>query len=315
VIIEKENIFPLQSGQRRIGVFDSGIGGLTVLHELNLLFPNDNFVYIGDTARLPYGTKSRETVIKYSQALSCSLLEFDVDAVVVACNTASTHALEAVSHLAAGLPVVGMIDPAAIAAVSTTKNNHVGVIATSGTIHSGAYSQALQRLSPQIRVSPASCQMLVALAEEGWTHFSDDIARSILLRYLDPLFDCEGAPDTLILGCTHFPVFSDIIRDILGGEVCLINSGAVAAKSLYAAIGGSAYQGPARPVSQRINFFATDDTARFARNAIRFFDQQLDPAQVSLIDVSYSAASEERARQAMSRRQKPSGQSSASTAA
>ncbi|MDY0029694.1 MAG: glutamate racemase [Pseudobdellovibrionaceae bacterium] len=306
---------PLINGQRRIGVFDSGIGGLTVLHELNALFPNDNFVYIGDTARLPYGTKSRETVIKYSESLTQKILDFDVDAVVIACNTASTHALEAVLAKVGPIPAIGMIEPAAIAAAAATKNNRIAVIATSGTIHSGAYSIALKNLAPHIQVNPASCQMLVALAEEGWTHYSDEITRRILLRYLDPLFDQTQPPDTLILGCTHFPVFSKIITDILGDGVTLINSGAAAAQVLYSRLGPSPYQGPALSFASRMNFFATDDTARFARNAIRFFDQQLDPSQVSLIDVSYSAASDESARQAISRRQNPSGQSSESTAA
>lgn len=306
---------PLINGQRRIGVFDSGIGGLTVLHELNALFPNDNFVYIGDTARLPYGTKSRETVIKYSESLTQKILDFDVDAIVVACNTASTHALDAVLAKAGAIPAIGMIEPAAIAAASITKNNHVAVIATSGTIHSGAYSAALKNLAPHIHVSPASCQMLVALAEEGWTHYSDEITRGILLRYLEPLFDQAQAPDTLILGCTHFPVFSEIITDILGSGVSLVNSGAAAAQVLFSRLGPAPYQGPVIPFAARMNFFATDDTTRFARNAIRFFDQQLDPSQVALIDVSYSAASDDSARHAISRRQNPSGQSNESTAA
>ncbi len=297
---------------RKIGVFDSGIGGLTVLKELNLLFPHDFFIYLGDTARLPYGTKSRETVIRYSESLARVLSGFDVDAIVVACNTASTHALDAVTALVAPIPVIGMLEPAAKAAVLATCNHHVGVIATSGTIQSGGYARLLNQLDPQITVNSAACQMLVALAEEGWTDSDDQIARSILARYLDPIFDQPHAPDTLILGCTHFPVFSDIISDLLGDNVVLINSGAAAAKSL-AQLLGSGSSNAAHSGAERLRFFATDDPARFVRNATRFFDHQLDPKQVELIDVSY-AASDDKARQAMSRLQNPSGQSSTSTA-
>ncbi len=298
---------------RKIGVFDSGMGGLTVLRELNLLFPNDSFIYLGDTARLPYGTKSRETVIKYSESLARVLLGFDVDAIVVACNTASTHALDAVTHLAAPIPVIGMIEPAAKEAVSATRNHRVGVIATTGTIQSAGYANLLNQLDPEIVVSSVACQMLVALAEEGWSDFDDPIARSILLRYLSPVFDQAHAPDTLILGCTHFPVFSKIITDLLGDGVALINSGAAAAKTLVQNIGSGA-SNAAPDASQRMRFFATDDPARFARNSARFFDHHLEAHQVELIDVSY-AASEDKARQAMSRRQNPSGQSNSSTAA
>jgi len=297
---------------RKIGVFDSGIGGLTVLRELNALFPNDNFFYIGDTARLPYGTKSRETVIRYSESLARIVLGFGVDAVVVACNTASTHALEAVTVLAAPVPVIGMIEPAAYAAVAATRNNHIGVIATAGTIQSGAYARTLDRVSPHTTVCSAACQMLVALAEEGWTDQGDPVVRSILSRYLDPLFDHAHAPDTLILGCTHFPVFSHIITEILGDGVTLINSGVAAAKTLSSCLGAAKY--PVDP-QNRIRFFSTDDPTRFARNACRFFDHPLDSHQVELIDISYSAAEDDKARQAMSRLQNPSGQSIKSTAA
>lgn len=300
---------------KKIGVFDSGIGGLTVLKELNSLFPYDSFIYIGDTARLPYGTKSRETVIRYAESLCLAILQHDVDAIVVACNTASTHALDAVTEMAAGIPVIGMIGPAAAAALHASHNGQIAVMATSGTIHSGAYARMIGEIEPRASVHSISAQMLVALAEEGWSHFSDPIARGILHRYLDPVFDHAETPDTLILGCTHFPVFAEMIGDILGPSVALINSGAAAAKVLSQCLPASTGRGDN---DHRIRFFATDDTVRFARNAIRFFDHQLEPSQVELIDISVYAADDgdsERARQAMSRRQNPSGQSMRSTAA
>lgn len=299
---------------RLIGVFDSGIGGLTVLTELNRLFPKDNFIYIGDTARLPYGTKSRETVIKYALSLTRAILPHDPDALVIACNTASTHAREAVEEVAGGIPVIGMIEPAAIAAKAATRTNRIAVMATAGTVASGAYTRALSALDPAVRVTEIPAQMLVALAEEGWTGFDDHIARACLDRYLAPVFDRADAPDTLILGCTHFPVLSEMITDLLGANVALVNSGAAAARSLAGCcMVGAEVKAPARDLDARTRFFATDDPARFARNATRFFGAPLDESKVELIDVTHY--SEESARHAISRRQNPSGQSIESTAA
>lgn len=276
---EKEKNIQEEGINRRIGVFDSGIGGLTVLKALKALLPYESYVYIGDTARLPYGTKSRETVIKYSESLTRAVLKQNIKALVVACNTASTHALEAVTELAAPLPVIGMIEPAATAACNATKINHVAVIATSGTIHSGAYTKAIQSRAPEIKVSNAACQMLVSLAEEGWNDPNDSITRSVLHRYLDSLFDQQNPPDTLILGCTHFPVFSPVISDILGPEITLINSGEEASKTLLDKIS------PTTTEPSKAKFYATDDPHRFARNATRFYDHQLNPDDVELIDV------------------------------
>ncbi len=257
-----------------IGVFDSGIGGLTVLKALQSRYPGESYVYIGDTARLPYGTKSPETVIRYAETLTKAVIKHNVKAIVVACNTASTHALPFVSALAGNIPVLGMIEPAAKAALAKTHNNHVGVLATFGTVRSGIYETTLKKLSPQIEVSSAACQMLVALAEEGWTH--DKIAKDILRKYLEPLFDRQNRPDTLILGCTHFPLFENAIREILGPEIALINSGEAAAQELYITEGSG---------EAGTKFFSTDDPARFAKNAAKFFDRELSEGEVELIDV------------------------------
>jgi glutamate racemase len=262
-----------------IGVFDSGIGGLTVLKALVQQFPAESYIYIGDTARLPYGTKSPETVIRYSRNLTHAVLQHNVKAVVVACNTASTHALEAVKEMAAPIPVIGMIEPAAKAALAVTKNNRIGIIATSGTVGSGAYLRQLQKLRPEVEVFSEPCQMLVALAEEGWS--SGDITESVIRRYLDPLFHQASPPDTLILGCTHFPVFEPLLRKILGEGVTLINSGKAAAESLAAYIPVSTEAG-----TGTLQFFATDDPHRFADNAAKFFDHRLSYQDVQLIDVT-----------------------------
>lgn len=258
-----------------IGVFDSGIGGLTVLKALRKKYPNESYVYIGDTARLPYGTKSPETIIRYSQALTRAILEHNVKAIVVACNTASTHALSAVKSMAGNLPVLGMIEPASHAALRATKNNHIGVLATFGTVNSDIYAKTIKRLNPEARISSQACQMLVSLAEEGWA--DDKIAKDTLRKYLEPVFDRQNRPDTLILGCTHFPLFEHSIRDILGPDVTLINSGQAAADELVINQTDSD--------SSSIKFLATDDPARFAINAAKFFGQDISDKDVTLIDV------------------------------
>lgn len=261
-----------------IGVFDSGIGGLTVLKALQHHFPQESFIYIGDTARLPYGTKSPETVSKYAESLTKEILTHDVKAVVVACNTASTHGLPAVKLLAGDLPVLGMIDPAAEAAMNASRSKHIGVIATFGTIKSDVYKKALIAQNADCKVSSVACQILVALAEEGWSE--NAIAKATLHQYLDPMFDRADAPDTLILGCTHFPVFAPLIKDILGDGVTLINSGEAASHSLIDMLPqGSTGTTP------HTEFFVTDDPHRFAENAAKFYDHKIIPDNVTLIDI------------------------------
>lgn len=273
-------IIPDSLQNRPIGVFDSGIGGLTVLKALKQHFPNESYIYVGDTARLPYGTKSPETVVKYAQSLTKKILEKDVKAIVVACNTASTHALHAVEDMAGALPVIGMIDPAADAALAVTRSSHIGVMATFGTIKSDAYARALKARRTDCIISSVACQILVALAEEGWAD-DDDIARATLHRYLDPVFSKADAPDTLILGCTHFPVFAPLLKEILGDGVALVNSGEAA----------SLHLSPFLPRQNqgkegKIEFLVTDDPARFADNAIKFFDNRLLGSDVALIDIN-----------------------------
>lgn len=263
-----------------LAVFDSGIGGLTVLRAIRERFPRESYVYLGDTARLPYGTKSPETVIRYSETLCRSLLDYQPKAIVIACSTASTHAGQAVSTLAAPIPVIGVIEPTARAAATATRCGHIAVIGTYGTIRKGAYEQEIHALSPDLRVSSQACQMLVALAEEGWSHHA--VARATLHEYLDPLFDRPDAPDTLVLGCTHFPVFTDLLREILGPQVALIDSGSAAAVALKTVIA----EGPADSPASTLKILATDDPARFAANAAKFFDVKLTRDDVCQIDVT-----------------------------
>lgn len=263
---------------RPIGVFDSGIGGLTVLKALQHHFPHESFIYIGDTARLPYGTKSPATVARYAESLTKEILYHNVKAVVVACNTASTHGLHAVKNLASPLPVIGMIDPAAKAAIAASRSKHIGVMATSGTIKSNAYQKALLQHNQNCKLSSVACQILVALAEEGWA--DEDIARATLHKYLDPIFHQADAPDTLILGCTHFPVFSPLIQDILGPSVTLINSGEAASHDLLDVL-----EPNTKSTQGKTAFFVTDDPHRFADNAAKFYDDRISADDVTLIDI------------------------------
>jgi len=209
----------MDMSQAPIGVFDSGIGGLTVLAEILRLLPNENFIYLGDTARVPYGTKSSKTVITYSQSNSRFLLSKGIKLLVVACNTASAVALQSL-RWDFDIPIIGVIEPGARRAVSLTKTGKVGVIGTPSTIKSNAYKKAIENISPAIKVFSISCPLFVPLAEEGWT--DDEIAELAARKYLDPLK--ELGIDVLILGCTHYPLLKSVIQNVVGKEVTLVDS-------------------------------------------------------------------------------------------
>jgi glutamate racemase len=215
---------------RPIGVFDSGIGGMTVVKELFETVPNESIVYFGDTARVPYGTKSVETVQRYAREDTELLLAYDVKMIVVACNTVSATALEEVERMANGIPVIGMIGPCAAEAVRATKNGRIGIIGTEATIASGAYEAAIAKeglMQEKIcETFSKACPLFVPLAEEGWTsHVATEVIAEEYLRDL-----AVKEIDTLILGCTHYPVLAGVIQRTMGPRVTLINSGAMAAK-------------------------------------------------------------------------------------
>jgi glutamate racemase len=202
-----------------IGVFDSGIGGLTVVSALREVLPNESIFYLGDTARVPYGSKSATTVQRYSLEIASILLEENAKTVVVACNTASAIAL---SQLIENVPVrvTGVILPGAQAAIAATRSGHVGVIGTRATINSGAYERALRSFDPDVRVTGRACPLLVPLIEEGW--LNHPITDQIIMQYLEPLLQ-EGI-DTLVLGCTHYPLLRPAIARLLGGSITLVDS-------------------------------------------------------------------------------------------
>ena len=213
--------------QRPIGVFDSGIGGLTVVRELLQRLPNERIVYFGDTARVPYGPKSPATVARYSEEAASYLLTRDVKMIVIACNTATAHAAQRLSSLLP-IPVLGVIEPGARAAVQATRTQRVGVIGTAGTIASGAYDLAVRRRLADARVYAQPCPLFVPLVEEGWrTHGA---ARLIAEDYLAPLREMDV--DVLILGCTHYPLLRELIADVMGPEIRLVDSAAETASEV-----------------------------------------------------------------------------------
>ena len=201
-----------------VGVFDSGVGGLTVAREIMRNLPSEKIVYFGDTARVPYGSKSKDTVIRYSSQIVHFLREQNVKAIVIACNTASAFALEAVQDKL-DIPVLGVIEAGARVAAEETKNKRVGVIGTVGTVGSGIHESYLKRLNPEITVIGKACPLFVPLVEEGWLH--DPVTVEVASRYLQELKDEQV--DTLILGCTHYPLIRSTIQEVMGEKVRLVN--------------------------------------------------------------------------------------------
>ena len=210
-----------------IGVFDSGVGGLTVVREIMRNLPEEKIVYFGDTARVPYGSKSAETVTRYSRQIVRFLQTQNVKAIVIACNTASAFALETIEK-EIDLPILGVVKPGAEMALKTTKNKRIGVIATEGTIHSGLYQRLISQEDPEVSVYGQPCPLFVPLVEEGWT--KDPVTEVVARRYLKELL--EKDIDTLIMGCTHYPLLRSLLRHVVGEKVTLVNPAYETAQAL-----------------------------------------------------------------------------------
>ncbi|MEO7457663.1 MAG: glutamate racemase [Gemmatimonadaceae bacterium] len=263
----------VQDRSAPIGVFDSGLGGLTVAHEIMRQLPNESLIYFGDTARVPYGPKSPETVRRYSREIAGFLLDEGVKAIVVACNTATAHALPMLeSEL--DVPVLGVVGPGARAAVKGTRNGHIGVIGTEGTIRSGAYVRAIHAESPDAKVTAIACPLLVPLVEEGWT--DHDATWSIAEEYLEPLLSADV--DTLVLGCTHYPLLKSVIGEIVGRTVRLIDSAEETAADTRRML---EEQGLAsEPKTPSYRFIASDDPQMFLRLGQRFLGDAIEGVEV-----------------------------------
>lgn len=251
-----------------IGVFDSGVGGLTVAAALSRRLPEEAIVYLGDTARLPYGSKSEETVTQYTRKNIGFLLRQGVKAVVVACNTASALALP---HLVASdappVPTWGVVGPGARRAAAVTAGR-VGVIATESTVRSDAYGKALRALRPEVRVESRACPLFVPLVEEGW--HDDPVTEEVARRYLGPLL--EGGIDTLVLGCTHYPLLRPLLARVAGDGVALVDSAETVAEEVAAGLAEAGLAAPAGSAGGH-RLFLTDTSAGFARLARRILDE------------------------------------------
>ncbi|MDH5637933.1 MAG: glutamate racemase [Nitrospinota bacterium] len=262
---------------RPIGIFDSGIGGLTVLKELHLRFPDEELVYLGDTARVPYGSKSKETVVRYTRNNIDFLEAEGVKLVVVACNTASAYALpELKDHQSP--PVVGVIQGGVEAAAKLT-GGRIGVIGTEATIISNVYQQALARLSPGVSVKARACPMFVPLVEEGWV--DNDIARAVAHRYLS---DLRGEVDTLVLGCTHYPMLKGTIKQTLGEGTRLIDSAEETANMVGQKLDRLGMRASSKEKPPKVRFYVTDSPKRSMEVARRMLGQ-IDIQEAEYVDI------------------------------
>jgi glutamate racemase len=271
-----------------IGIFDSGVGGLTVLSALRTRLAGEHYIYLGDTARLPYGTKSRDTVIRYSAQASLRLVEQGIKLLVVACNTASAAALPDLRRLYAPLPVIGVVEPGAQAVcrllASKDGECHILVMATESTVKGGAYTRAIRALRPDARITGLACSLLVPMAEEGW--MDGPIVESVIRRYLEQLGGEAARPlDCIVLGCTHFPPLAASIAAVAGPGIPMIDSAVTTAEAVEAELQKS---GLLRPKDEEatgppLRFLTTDAPERFARVGGLFLNLGLAPEEVELV--------------------------------
>lgn len=252
-----------------IGVFDSGLGGMTAVRALTALLPHEDIVYFGDTGRVPYGSRSRETICRYAKQDEDFLLSKGVKLIIAACGTVSSVAAE--ESAALPVPFIGVVEPSAQAAAKASRNGRVGVIGTAATVASQSFPRALARINPALSVFSESCPLFVPLVEEGWISSDDPVAVAAARRYLQPLK--EQNIDTLILGCTHFPLLSGIISQVMGDSVVLIDTGHAAAEAARAYL---AEQDLLNPSGGECSFFVSDRPAGFSRLAGLFLGKEIE---------------------------------------
>lgn len=266
--------------KRPIGVFDSGLGGLTAVRELKKLLPREHIVYFGDTGRVPYGGRSRETILKYARQDVAFLRTFDLKAVVIACGTVSATALEALAS-ENSIPLLGVVEPAGLAAVAATRNQKVGLIGTQASIRSGAYEKVISRAAPSVRITAAPCPLLVPLVENGRFRPGDIVAETVTAEYLAPIRD--AGVDTLVLGCTHYPLLKPLIAAYMGAGVALIDAGEQCARSTAELLRKS---GALAPDSQcgACSYYVSDSVEGFSNLASIFLRQDV-AADVRQIDI------------------------------
>lgn len=255
--------------RRPIGIFDSGVGGLTVFREIARRLPGEDLIYLGDSARVPYGTKSPDTVQRYTREAASFLLRRDIKMLVVACNTATAAALPALQSTLQ-IPVVGVVQPGAEAAIRATEGR-IGVIATEGTVKSRAYTNAIRALRPDVAVIEAACPLFVPLVEEGWANTR--VAREVAEIYLAPLVD--AGIDTLVLGCTHYPLLRNTIQSVVGDGITIVDSAETTAEKVHSNIPDDASAGSGEHL-----FLVTDAAERFQKIAGEFLEQNVENLQL-----------------------------------
>jgi glutamate racemase len=272
----------IDASELPIGVFDSGVGGLTVLKALRETLPDEHLIYLGDTARLPYGTKSPASISRYASQATRKLQERGIKLLVVACNTASAVALDALKQQMAPLPVVGVVEPGAQAAVDARPGGRHLVMATEATVRLGAYRRAIEARDSQAEVSELACEMLVALAEEGWT--DNGIAEAIVRRYLADAGITTEEPDSVILGCTHFPLLRPTIERVFDSGIAVVDSAsttAAVARSMLDELSLAVTDGN----GGGLELLATDGATRFARVGGQFLGEFFSADDVSIVDL------------------------------
>ena len=257
-----------------VGVFDSGIGGLTVAQEVIRQLPHESVIYFGDTARVPYGAKSPDTVRRYSREIAAYLDDQGVKSIVIACNTATAHALSVLRD-EMDMPVIGVVEPGARAAVAATTRGHIGVIGTVGTIKSGAYERAIRALNPDVLITVRACPLFVPLVEEGW--MDHDATRLIAREYLAPMLEADI--DTLVLGCTHYPLLKPLLADVLGPGVTLIDSAEETAAETARTL-KSKHLAAAPDADPTYRFIASDDPLQFLQLGQRFLGGTMEGVEI-----------------------------------
>lgn len=277
----------MNNAELPIGLFDSGVGGLTVFKAIGEILPAENLLYLGDTARVPYGIKSQRTIIRYALMATQKLVERGVKMLVVACNTAAAAALPEITSHFAPIPVVGVVEPGASAAVAASSRGFIAVIGTEATIYGNAYQTAIKRLAPNARVVARPCTLFVSLAEEGWT--DGDAAEAVIKRYLGDIFGLSGTeveekPDTLLLGCTHFPLFQTAIQRIIGESVKIVDSAHATACWVQDRLNWLNLANAANTVGKR-HFMTTDNPGRFAHAGSNFLGRIMSQEDVELVDL------------------------------
>ncbi len=269
------------SNSRPIGVFDSGLGGLTVVKELQSLMPNEDIIYFGDTGRVPYGNRSVDTIKRYAKEDEEFLLKQDVKAIVAACGTVSSVAADVSDELP--IPFFEVVSHASAHAVRVTKNGKIGVIGTSATVKSEKHKEKILELLPEAQVVAQSCPMFVPLVEEGWYNAEDSVVRETVSRYLKPLIEAEV--DTLILGCTHYPVLSEAIAQAMGKRVTLINAGTQTANAVLEYLKSNDMLNGKNEIGNT-RFFVSDKASSFVTQARVLLGKEIDEGKVSLVSLS-----------------------------